>query len=99
MLTTLLHRLVAHPKVYDAVQVLLGFAKTRQRLVPYFRQFAGRSVIEIGAGTGLWRGLMPRSTSYVWVDNDAVKLQGFLAKPLSARAMLADISRLGLRDN
>lgn len=98
MLTRFLHRVVSNPWVYDRVQYLLGFQQTCRRLMPYLAQTDGQIVLDVGAGTGNLAGLMPRSATYLWLDNDSQKLQGFKTKWLSSLGMLCDATRICLKD-
>src|SRR5687767_11468963 len=99
MLSRIAHRVVAHPWVYDGIQALLGHKQSCKHLAPYLLVTAGCSVLEIGAGTGLWWPVVPRSAFYIWMDNDPVKLRGFLAKQPASAAMLGDATCLGLREH
>jgi ubiquinone/menaquinone biosynthesis C-methylase UbiE len=99
LLFQFLHRMVANPWVYDRVQYLLGFKQTCRRLAPYLTQTNGQIILDVGAGTGNYSGLVPRSATYLWLDNDSLKLQGFKAKWSSDPvAMLCDATRICLKD-
>ncbi len=60
MLKRMLHRIVAHPQVYDAVQRLAGASKVERLLS---RRVPGRDrsarVLDVGGGTGISRNLWP----------------------------------------
>jgi ubiquinone/menaquinone biosynthesis C-methylase UbiE len=99
LFTRFLHWVVANPRVYDAVQYLLGFEQTRRRLAPYLGQTNNQTVLDVGGGTGNYARLVPRSATYFWLDNDPAKLRRFKAKCSSRLgAMLADATRICLRD-
>lgn len=93
----LLHRIVARPGVYDAIQRIAGLEQTRKRLRPFLQYTAGL-VVDIGAGTGSFLDLLPLPDRYVWLDNDPVKLKGFKSKHSAALAVLGDASRMPIRD-
>lgn len=98
MLTRLLHRLVSSPWIYDRVQYLLGFEQTCRRLEPHLAQTDGQIVLDVGAGTGNFAPLLPGSATYLWLDNDPQKLQGFKTKWPSGLAILGDATRICLSD-
>jgi SAM-dependent methyltransferase len=97
MLTTILHKIVAQPLVYDAVQKFFGADECHRQLRPFLEPTAGSLVLEIGAGTGDWARVLPPTARYLWYDNDPVKLSGFRAKKLSPLAVLADAANLCLK--
>jgi SAM-dependent methyltransferase len=92
-----LHRIVARPAVYDAIQRIAGLEQTRKHLRPFLRSADGL-VVDIGAGTGNFFDLLPLPGLYVWFDNDPVKLKGFKKKHSAALAVLGDASRMPIRD-
>ncbi|MBA3530439.1 MAG: class I SAM-dependent methyltransferase [Ardenticatenales bacterium] len=96
-LTRFLHRLVAHPWVYDQVQIAAGARTTTQHLAAQVALLSGASlVLDVGGGTGLYRGLWPESCAYLATDLDIEKLVGFRAKYPNDPALLADASALPL---
>ena len=56
------------------------------------------TLLDIGAGTGMVARLVPPGTRYVWLDNDTLKLRGFLSKAINGYAVLGDAARLPFRD-
>ena len=72
------HQIVALPWMYDRVQKLVGLREIQARLAPHISRMESM-VIDVGAGTGLARPLIPPSAKYVWLDIDPQKLQGFRA--------------------
>lgn len=93
----LLHRIVARPRVYDAIQRIAGVERTRRHLRSLLQGTAGL-VVDIGAGTGNCFDLLPLSARHIWLDNDSVKLKGFKRKHGAALAVLGDASRMPIRD-
>src|SRR6266568_2765244 len=98
MLTSLLHKIVAQPLVYDAVQKLAGVAECHRQMRPFLEETAGSLVLEVGAGTGDWARILPPTARYLWYDNDTDKLGGFRAKKISPLAVLADATTICLKD-
>jgi len=97
MLTRILHEIVAHPRIYDWVQVLAGADLMRRRLAAIVVQRCPSSpsiVLDLGGGTGLYRGLWPSAGRYVCLDLDTVKLRGFREKRLGDPAICADATRV-----
>ncbi len=98
MVTDILHKIVSHPQVYDLVQKAVGGAQVTGFLSPHFEQTAGHSLLEVGAGTGDCRKLMPASTRYIWMDHDAQKLSGFRKKQQGELAVMGDATQLCFKD-
>src|SRR5260221_13208370 len=97
MLTKVLHKIVAHPLIYDAVQQFFGIAECHRRLRPFLEETADSLVLEIGAGTGGWAQVLPATSRYLWYDNDRDKLRGFQGKKQSSLAVLADATEICLK--
>ena len=94
----LLHRIVARPAVYDALQTVMGVAYSDRRVkraiarsIPLNRE---STVVDVGGGTGRARTLWPASVKYVLVDNDEEKIEGFRRKRLSGEAICSDATTL-----
>jgi ubiquinone/menaquinone biosynthesis C-methylase UbiE len=99
MLTPLLHRIVAHPRVYDACQLAAGASYLHRRLARAIEPLCdARFVIDIGGGTGGSRDLWSPATRYVCLDLDPQKLAGYAAKHPGGLALQADATRLPLAD-
>lgn len=79
--TTLLRRisdaLASSPKIYDLIQRLAGFNKVAPLLRSHFDGLDGFTLLDVGAGTGLYLPLMPNGITYIWTDIDPQKLAGF----------------------
>jgi ubiquinone/menaquinone biosynthesis C-methylase UbiE len=98
MLTKILHLLVSQPLVYDLVQRATGFKTFVREIAPFLELTSGRRVLDVGAGTGNLRSLLPDDARYVWLDSDPQKLAGFRTKYPNELAVLADGSAICLKD-
>jgi SAM-dependent methyltransferase len=95
MLRRVLHNLVARPAVYDLVQALAGASVVRKHLAALVPPLpAGAIVLDIGAGTGLYRSIWPASVRYICLDLDPLKLAGFRARHPHDAVVRADASAL-----
>lgn len=95
MLVQILHWIVSNPLIYELVQILAGEKETRRRLAPHLHAVLGSStVLDIGGGTGSITKLLADSCTYVCLDLDPVKLQGFLAKRPTGIVLLADATEV-----
>jgi len=74
------HNVLSHPKLYDLVQWVVGGAKVNARLVPRLAGAENQIVLDVGAGTGGLRALLPGNCRYIWMDNDPQKLRGYTAR-------------------
>jgi ubiquinone/menaquinone biosynthesis C-methylase UbiE len=98
MIHSLAHKIVSQPRVYDWVQKAVGADVVGRFLAPHLAETADHSVLDVGAGTGINRRLMPESTRYVWMDNDTQKLSGFRGKRSNGLAALGDATQLCFGD-
>src|SRR5436190_19545378 len=99
MLMRLLHKFVSHPRVYDACQFTVGATAVRRRLAAAVAPYAqSKLVLDLGGGTGAARALWSPQTKYVCLDIDPLKLQGYTANNPGGLALLADGTRLPLKD-
>jgi ubiquinone/menaquinone biosynthesis C-methylase UbiE len=85
----------SHHKLYDLVQWAVGASKVRARLMPLMGGADGRTVLDVGAGTGGLRAYLPGKCRYIWMDNDPQKLRGYAARP-GDWAVLGSALNLGL---
>ncbi len=95
MLDRFFHKVVSDYRLYDLVQQAAGAGKVRLRLMPLLRGAENQSVLDIGAGTGALQSYLPRSSRYIWVDNDIQKLRGYLSRG-GGLALLGSVFELGL---
>ena len=98
MLAEILHRVVAHPAVYDAVQNLAGTAELDRRVGATLGALPQRPrILDVGGGTGLPAALWPDGAFYVCLDIDPIKLAGFRRKRRPGTPVCGDATRLPLR--
>ena len=97
MLTKIPHRMAANPWIYDQVQLLAGARYVHRRLAAQIAPPNSASlVLDLGGGTGMVRGLWPPTCTYVCLDIDMLKLQGFLNRHPDGIALVADAARTPL---
>ena len=84
--------------MYDRVQNILGLDKVSRHLVSYLADTDRQIVLDVGAGTGNYNALLPRSATYIWLDNDRKKLKGFRQKDSSGLIVLGDATNVGLKN-
>lgn len=98
MLTKILHRLIANPWVFDRFQRFTGREETLERLRSYLSGASGKLVLDVGSGTGVLGRIVPATATYIGLDNDWQKHQGFKSKWPAALAIQADATNLCLRN-
>ena len=86
----MLHRIAAHPWVYDRIQALAGQKQTLQRISKQTTALHPETVVDVGGGTGIWRKLWPAGCRYVCLDIEMPKLKGFRSKVPFGLAVLSD---------
>jgi SAM-dependent methyltransferase len=97
MLTEILHRLAAQPRIYDLIQSAAGVAEINRRLAARLAELPRpERILDVGGGTGLAAELWPAGATYVCLDLDPLKLDHFRRKHPDKVALLADATRLPL---
>ncbi|HKW72609.1 MAG TPA: class I SAM-dependent methyltransferase [Candidatus Dormibacteraeota bacterium] len=97
MLTDVLHRVAARPRVYDALQAVAGVAEVNRRVARRLAELPPvERLVDIGGGTGLAPELWPVGAAYICLDNDPLKLKGFRAKHSSGTPLIGDATRVPL---
>jgi SAM-dependent methyltransferase len=91
------YAILGNPRVYDFHQAHGGGKPIGAQVERALEQAHG-TILDVGAGTGLVRGLVPDGTRYVWLDNDTLKLRGLLSKQGECYAVLGDAARLPFAD-
>lgn len=93
----LLHRLADDPRVYDAIQRAVGYARVAARLRAELADTKG-VVLDVGAGTGAVEALLPPEATYVWFDYDVQKLRGYRGRNPGGLAVIGNARRLPFAD-
>jgi uncharacterized protein YbaR (Trm112 family) len=88
------YALLGHPRVYELHQRYGGGRPIAAQVERQLADVGDSILLDIGAGTGMVAGLLPREASYLWLDNDRLKLRGLLSKSIDCWAVLGDASRL-----
>jgi SAM-dependent methyltransferase len=94
----LLDKVAAQPWVYDRLQDVAGAREVHTRVRRRLADVNGTTVLDIGAGTGALAEVLPHDTTYIWLDNDPAKLDGFLRRRNGVVGVVADGTRIPLRD-
>jgi len=92
------HRIAAHPWVYDHIQSLAGQKQSLQRISKQTVGLRPGTVVDVGGGTGIWRGLWAPNCRYVCLDIEMPKLRGFRSKVPDGFAVLSDATRMPITD-
>lgn len=92
MLRSLLHRVVAHPTLYDLSQRLAGGEHVAQCLATQIETHRSevQRVADIGGGTGLFRKLWPAEIEYICGELDSEKLHAYHERFASDYALCMD---------
>lgn len=94
LLARLQYAVLGSPRVYDFHQRHGGGRPIAARVAAALGDVGTSTLLDVGAGTGMVASLISGQTRYVWLDNDLLKLRGFLAKSVDSMAVLADAGRL-----
>jgi SAM-dependent methyltransferase len=97
-LKNILHLPLSIPQVYDLVQRLVGASEISRHLYPYLINTGNQLVLDVGAGTGLYMGLLSSGAKYIWSDVDWHKYKGFKERPGTALGMMSDATMIALAD-
>lgn len=98
MFKAFLQRVVEHPWVYDRIQSFFGLSESRRRLIPYLHAIGQRSVLDVGAGTGLYLDLVPEMARYFGLDLDLERLRKLSRRRGGVQTVLGDATQLCLAD-
>jgi SAM-dependent methyltransferase len=96
LLNRFVQRFVEHPRVYDQIQSFVGLQKIQQRLAPYLGATGLKSVLDVGAGTGLYLNLLPKMAHYIGLDLDLPRLRKLSQRRDGGQAVLGDATLLCL---
>jgi ubiquinone/menaquinone biosynthesis C-methylase UbiE len=72
--TGILDHVVAEPWIYSQIQKVFGLEWRKQRLEPYLAETNYKVILDVGAGTGLYRSLISKTARYIALDIDPKKL-------------------------
>jgi SAM-dependent methyltransferase len=97
-LTRLQYAILGNPKLYDFHQKHGGGRPIAAQVATALGDVRNSTLLDVGAGTGMVAALVPPETRYVWLDNDRLKLRGFLSKSIDCVAVIGDAARLPFRD-
>jgi SAM-dependent methyltransferase len=67
-------RILGNAVLYDTVQRAAGLERLRRRLSPILGELGPGTLLDVGAGTGAFYGLLPPHVKYVPLDTDERKL-------------------------
>lgn len=98
MVSSILHHIAAHPWVYDQIQGFFGIYQIHDQLQPYLAEAQNKTILDVGAGTGLAARIVPATARYIWLDNDTQKLEGFSANRQHQFSILSDATQIALRN-
>jgi ubiquinone/menaquinone biosynthesis C-methylase UbiE len=100
MIIEVLHKIMALPFMYDAMQTFFGVNR-KKRMLRRILNFsdAPKIVLDIGGGTGLYKDLWPENYRYICLDFDLQKLSGFAAKYPDGLEVCSDAALLGVKSN
>ena len=90
----ILHKIAAHPWVYDRIQTAAGQRKSLERIAKQVAAMPVETVIDVGGGTGATRELWPRSCRYICLDIEMPKLRGFHSKAPGGFGVMGDATRM-----
>jgi ubiquinone/menaquinone biosynthesis C-methylase UbiE len=90
--------LLDNPRLYDLVQSIVGLEATRERLQPHLAKLEAGTLIDVGAGTGTWLGLVPEEVDVIAVDLDSEKLAKLRTKHPRVQTVTGDAARLPFED-
>jgi ubiquinone/menaquinone biosynthesis C-methylase UbiE len=96
--TSLVERLLGSPALYDPVQRAAGLEKLRRRLWPVLSQLEPGTLLDVGAGTGSFYGLVPPHVKYVPLDVDRRKLDRLREKHRDVVGVVASATALPFDD-
>jgi SAM-dependent methyltransferase len=90
--------MVGDARLYDAIQILAGAGEVRLRMQSCLSGSvtARALVLDVGAGTGTLRRILPTSVVHICLDLDPAKLRRALLKDPAANALLADATKAPL---
>jgi ubiquinone/menaquinone biosynthesis C-methylase UbiE len=95
---SLSERILGNAVLYDAVQRAAGIEGLRRRLSPILGRLGPGRLLDVGAGTGAFYGLLPPHVKYVPLDVDPRKLDRLLDKHKDLEGVVASATELPFED-
>jgi SAM-dependent methyltransferase len=94
----LAERVLGNAVLYDAVQRAAGIETLRRRLAPVLGALEPGALLDIGAGTGAFHGVLPAHVRYVALDVDERKLERLRATHPGAEGVVGSATALPFED-
>jgi SAM-dependent methyltransferase len=96
---SLFERILGSARLYEAVQRAAGLEKLRLRLSPVLGGLGPGRLLDVGAGTGSFYGLLPPHVQYTPLDVDRRKLDRLLDKHPDLDGVAASATALPFDDD
>jgi ubiquinone/menaquinone biosynthesis C-methylase UbiE len=90
----ILHKIAAHPWVYDRIQSFAGQEENLDRISRHADAMRAQTIVDVGGGTGTSRRLWPAACRYICLDIEMPKLERFRSKVRGGLAVLSDATRM-----
>lgn len=97
-LLDILHKVAAHPWIYDLIQTAAGQKINLKRIKENVSCSILDVIADVGGGTGATRSLWPEQCRYICLDIEMPKLRGFRLKHKSGLGVLGDATRMPFGD-
>lgn len=91
-------RILGSAALYDAVQRAAGLERLKRRVSPILGRLEPGTLLDVGAGTGSFYGLLPTHVKYVPVDVDRRKLDRLVDKHKGLNGIVASAIALPFDD-
>src|SRR5580765_5479726 len=98
LLLEILHKIAAHPWVYDRIQTAAGQKVSLERMRKSISCSTRDVIVDVGGGTGATRSVWPNRCRYVCLDIEMPKLRGFRSKNPDGLGVLGDATRMPFAD-
>ena len=98
LLLEILHKIAAHPWVYDRIQTAAGQRVSLERMRKTVPCSTRDVIVDVGGGTGATRRVWPSLCRYVCLDIEMPKLKGFRSKNPDGLGVLGDATRMPFAD-
>ena len=79
MIRKILQQIMSLPFMYNLLQTFFGVQRKKKIIRAYLSpNTASPAVLDVGGGTGLYQDIWPGKAKYICLDNDLVKLNGYV---------------------